>query len=107
VPRKLGRKDAEEHTTGLFTELTLACIGEQFTHSEQVVGFVINYRKDLAKCFLWTRAMDEPTALTTGNELKKFADPSFKQHKDTNQLDYYLHAELISQPKAQVKHSIK
>lgn len=38
VNRRQGRPDAEEHASGLFTELSLACIGELFTHPDQICG---------------------------------------------------------------------
>jgi hypothetical protein len=80
-----------EMASQCWMQACLSCIGEQYTGSENVLGFVVNYRRNAAKYFLWTKEVEEEeTMKTIGKELRQILglNPGIK-------IEYFNHGQLL------------
>jgi len=86
----------KELSTKYWESLLLALIGDQFTTENEVLGVVINVRKDLDAIQVWHRHGRDTSAI---DQLKTDIERVFETNADTPQLEYKNFKEELSKPK--------
>jgi len=84
--------NAKQTIDKYWLHMLLACIGEQFTESDEVCGVVVNMRAKQDKICLWTKtAANEAVQVSVGKQFKEFLEYDqkigFLSHSDAKNFD--------------------
>lgn len=90
VPR--GGGNSKQLLDKFWLHSLLACIGEQFSHSDEICGIVVNMRAKQDKVCLWTKtASNEAVQIGLGKQFKEFLEfdqnCGYLAHHDAKTLD--------------------
>mmetsp|Transcript_4935 Transcript_4935/g.14213 ORF Transcript_4935/g.14213 Transcript_4935/m.14213 type:complete len:211 (-) Transcript_4935:196-828(-) len=90
VPR--GGGNSKQFLDKFWLHSLLACIGEQFSHSDEICGVVVNMRQKQDKVCLWTKtASNEAVQIGIGKQFKEFLEfdqnCGYLVHNDAKILD--------------------